>query len=69
MPRYELEITDPDGGDPAHGTHESSESLGEGDTFEYQGGTLVVTDVQQSDDDSLDAKLVCAVMGGRPHYF
>jgi hypothetical protein len=69
VPSYELEITDPDGGAPASGTHESSDSLGVDDTFEYEGGTLLVTAVEAAEGQGFDAKLVCAPQGGRPHYF
>jgi hypothetical protein len=68
MPRYELEITSQDG-DPTQGTHESEDTLDVDDTFEYQEATLVVTAVEEPDDESFDAKLVCAHEGGRPHYF
>ena len=69
MPSYELEITDPEGGPPATGTYESSAPLGVDDTFEYEGGTLLVTAVEGLAGEGFDAKLVCAPQGGRPHYF
>ena len=69
MPRYELEISDPDGGDPKRATHESDDALDVDDTLNHDGETLVVTAVEEPDDDSFDAKLVCAYEGGRPHYF
>ena len=56
MPRYELEITDPEGGAPAETTHDSDDSLDAGDTFEYQGGTLAVTAVEAAGDASFDAE-------------
>ena len=69
MPRYELEITDPDGGDPYETTYDSDDSLGADDRFDYEGGTLLVTSVEAAGDASCDARLVCAPQGGRPHYF
>jgi hypothetical protein len=69
VPSYELEITDPEGGDPASGTYDSSDPLNVDDTFEYEGGTLLVTAVEDADDSACEAKLVCSPQGGRPHYF
>ena len=69
MPRYELEITDPEGGAPATGTHDSDDTLDTGDSFEYQGGTLAVTAVEAATSTGFDQKLICAVEGVRPHYF
>jgi hypothetical protein len=69
VPRYELEINDPNGGAPHQATFDSDDALGVDDTFEYQGGTVVVTSVEDADDASCEAKLVCDPQGGRPHYF
>jgi hypothetical protein len=69
MPNYELEITNPDGGDPAQRTLASDESYDVGDTFDHEGAILAVTAVNDPDNQSFDAKLVCSVEGGRPHYF
>ena len=69
MPRYELQITDPNGGDPFETTYDSDDSLGADDSFQYEGGMLRVTSVEAAGDPSCDARLVCAPQGGRPHYF
>ena len=69
MPRYELEISDPEGGDPHQTTFDSDGSLGAGDSFDYEGGTLSVTSVADADDPSCESKLFCDPQGGRPHYF
>ena len=69
MPHYELQIADPEGGDPHSTTLDSDESYEVGDTFDYQGSTVEVTEVDEPDNSSFDAKLVCSVEGGRPHYF
>lgn len=69
MPLYQLEITNPDGGDPADATYDSADSLDVGDSFDHEGAMLSVTAVEDASDSSFAAKLVCAVSGGRPHYF
>jgi len=69
VPRYELEIIDPDGGDPARQTLETDESYGVGDSFDFNDSTLTVAEVDEPDDDSFDEKLVCNFQGARPHYF
>ena len=69
MPLYELEVTHPDGGDPHQATYDSDGALAVDDTFEYEGGTLLVTGVEDADDSACEAKLVCSPQGGRPHYF
>src|SRR5262245_15325234 len=69
VPSYEIQITDPDGGDPVNRTFDSDDALDTGDTFEFDGSTLSVTSVEEPDDASFEAKLVCDYQGGRPHYF
>jgi hypothetical protein len=69
VPLYQLEITNPDGGDPASASHDSADSLDVGDTFDHEGATLSVTAVEDASDATYAAKLVCQVEGGRPHYF
>jgi hypothetical protein len=69
VPRYELQVNDPEGGDPHQATFDSDGPLGEGDTFEYQDAMLVVAAVEDADDAGCEAKLVCDPQGGRPHYF
>jgi hypothetical protein len=69
VPRYELEISDPEGGDPHQTTFDSDVSLGLGDSFDYENSTLSVSSVADADDPGCEAKLYCDPQGGRPHYF
>ncbi|HET9323775.1 MAG TPA: hypothetical protein VFO03_07855 [Gaiellaceae bacterium] len=61
MPVYELEILEPRGG-VTRGEHASSERAryDVGDTFEYEGRTLRVRLLEETEYTGTDQRLVCA---------